>query len=352
VDDQQQRYLATLDHEELYVRRGPRSGLFTIVAVHSTVRGPSLGGCRMWTYDDNRAAIRDALRLSEGMTYKSAVAGLPLGGGKGVIVVKPGEPLDAKRRRAALLDFGETVERLGGTYVTAEDVGTSTSDMTVIAKATSHVSGLSRRAGGSGDPSPYTALGVLHAIEATVERAFGSPSLKGRSAAVVGLGHVGLPLARLLARAGAKLVVADIDPTKKAEAEKLGAKWTTPAKAMTAAVDVLVPCALGGVLDHESVPRLQAPAVAGAANNQLASADIADQLREQGVLWAPDFVANAGGIINIAVELEPDGYDPARAKARTAEIGATLRAVYDRAAAARTTPLSAAMALAESNLKG
>ncbi|MES1193318.1 MAG: Glu/Leu/Phe/Val dehydrogenase dimerization domain-containing protein, partial [Solirubrobacterales bacterium] len=169
------------------MRRGPRTGLFCIVAVHSTVRGPSLGGCRMWTYDDNRVAIRDALRLSEGMTYKSAVAGLPLGGGKGVIVLQPGAPLDAKRRRAALVDFGETVERLGGSYVTAEDVGTSTRDMTVIAKATGHVSGLSRRAGGSGDPSPFTALGVLHAIEATVERTFDSASLRGRTIAVVGL---------------------------------------------------------------------------------------------------------------------------------------------------------------------
>src|SRR4051794_29878088 len=204
------------------------------------------------------------------MTYKSAVAGLPLGGGKGVIVLPPGRPLDAQLRRAALLDFGETVERLGGTYITAEDVGTSTRDMTVIARTTSHVSGLSRRTGGSGDPSPFTALGVLHAIEATVERAFGSPSLKGRSAAVVGLGHVGLRLAQLLSKAGAKLVVADIDRAKKAEADKLGARWATPAKAMTAPVDVLVPCALGGVLDHESVPGLQTPAIAGAANNQLA----------------------------------------------------------------------------------
>jgi leucine dehydrogenase len=332
------------------VRRGPRSGLFTIVAVHSTVRGPSLGGCRMWTYDDNRAAVRDALRLSEGMTYKSAVAGLPLGGGKGVIVLRPGEALDAKRRRAALLDFGETVERLGGSYVTAEDVGTSTRDMTVIAKATSHVSGLSRRAGGSGDPSPFTALGVLHAIEATVERTFGTPELKGRSAAVIGLGHVGLRVAQLLARAGARLIVADIDRAKRAEAERLGARWTTPAKAMTAAVDVLVPCALGGVLDHESVPRLQAPAVAGAANNQLASTDVADLLRENGVLWAPDFVANAGGIVNIAVEFENGGYDPARAKARTTEIGDTLRRIYDDSASAQTTPLTAALALAQARL--
>jgi leucine dehydrogenase len=332
------------------VRRGPRSGLFTIVAVHSTVRGPSLGGCRMWTYDDNRAAVRDALRLSEGMTYKSAVAGLPLGGGKGVIVLRPGEALDAKRRRAALLDFGETVERLGGTYITAEDVGTSTADMTTIAKATAHVSGLSRRSGGSGDPSPFTALGVLHAIEATAERVFDSPSLKGRTVAVVGLGHVGLRVAKLLHRAGAKLVVADIDRSKRDDAARLDAHWLTPAKAMTAAVDVLVPCALGGVLDHDTVGQLQTPAIAGAANNQLAAADVADLLRERSILWAPDFVANAGGVVNIAVEYEPGGYDPARATARTAVIGDTLRRIYDASATAGTTPLAAATALAQQNL--
>jgi leucine dehydrogenase len=346
-----ERYLATLDHEELYVRRGPRSGLFTIVAVHSTVRGPSLGGCRMWTYDDNRAAIRDALRLAEGMTYKSAVAGLKLGGGKGVIVLRPGEPLDARRRRDVLLDFGETVERLDGSYITAEDVGTSTKDMTVIARATKHVSGLSRRAGGSGDPSPYTAQGVLHAIEATAERAFGSPSLKGRSVAVVGLGHVGLRLAKMLARAGAKLVVADIDRAKRDEAARLGARWMTPAKAMTAPVDLLAPCALGGVLDHESVVALQAPAVAGAANNQLASADVAELMRGRGVLWAPDFVANAGGIINISVEFDNGGYDPRRASAKTREIGDTVRAIFDEADASGTTPLAAATAIAQRNLR-
>ena len=345
-----ERYLATLDHEELYVRRGPRSGLFTIVAVHSTVRGPSLGGCRMWAYDDSRAAVRDALRLSEGMTYKSAVAGLPLGGGKGVIMLRPGQPLQPRERRAALLDFGETVERLGGTYITAEDVGTSTGDMTVIAKETTHVSGLPRRGGGSGDPSPYTALGVLHAIEATCERVFGSPSLRGRSVAVVGLGHVGLRLAKLLARTGAKLVAADIDRAKKAEADRLGARWMTPAKAMTAPVDLLAPCALGGVLDHESVPALQTPAIAGAANNQLADVSVAELLRARGVLWAPDFVCNAGGIINISVEFEPGGYDPARARAKTREIGDTLRRIFDDADG--TTPLAAALAIAERNLAG
>jgi leucine dehydrogenase len=345
-----ERYPATLDHEELYVRRGPRSGLFTIVAVHSTVLGPSLGGCRLWPYDDNRAAVRDALRLSEGMTYKSAVAGLPLGGGKGVIVLRPGEPLDARRRRAALLDFGDTVERLGGTYVTAEDVGTATRDMTVIAQRTRHVSGLSRRAGGSGDPSPFTAQGVLHALQATAERALGSASLRGRSVAVVGLGHVGLRLARLLHRAGARLVVADIDRAKRAEADRLGARWLTPAKALTAAVDLLAPCALGGVLDHDTVGLLQAPAIAGAANNQLASPAVAELLRDRGILWAPDFVANAGGIINIAVELADGGYDPATARARTAAIGDTLRQVYDEAQATATTPLTAALALAHARL--
>jgi leucine dehydrogenase len=321
-----------------------------MVAVHSTVRGPALGGCRMWSYDDSRAAMRDALRLSRAMTHKSAVANLPLGGGKGVIVLPPGARLGARARRDALLDFAETIDRLQGSYITAEDVGTSARDMTVIAEGTRHVTGLARARGGSGDPSPSTALGVEAAILATCERVFGDRSLAGRSVAVVGLGHVGLRVARLLARRRAKLVVADIDRGKRAEAEKLGARWTTPEKAMTAAVDVLVPCALGGVLDHHSVPGIQAPAIAGAANNQLADEAIADLLAARGILWAPDFVANAGGIINIAVELEPSGYDPARAKERVRGIGDTLRGIYDDAAAGAMTPLTAAMELARKRL--
>ena len=328
------------------MRRGTRSGLFTMVAVHSTVRGRALGGCRMWRYDDSRSAVRDALRLSRAMTYKSAVADLPLGGGKGVIVLPPDAFVDSKRRKAVLLDFADTVERLGGSYITAEDVGTSSRDMTVIAQRTRHVTGLVRSRGGSGDPSPFTALGVEAAILATCERAFGSTSLAGRSVALIGLGHVGLRLARLLSRRKAKLIVADIDPAKRGEAERLGARWTTSEKAMTAPVDLLAPCALGGVLDHESVPSLQVPAVAGAANNQLAAEAIADLLAARGILWAPDFVANAGGIINIAVELEPSGYDPGRARKRVRGIGDTMRAIYDRAEAGSTTPLTAAMELA------
>ena len=346
-----ERYLATLDHEDLLVRRGRRSGAYCIVAVHSTARGPALGGCRMWRYDDSRAAIRDALRLSRAMTFKNAVARLPLGGGKGVIMLRDDRVGGSRiRRKDALRDFAETVDLLQGAYVTAEDVGTSSRDMEVIAEGTAHVRGLSRRRGGSGDPSPYTALGVVTAIEVACERHFGSSSLKGRSVAVAGLGHVGARIAKLLAKAGAKLVVADIDRGKRALADDLGAKWVTPGKALSAPVDVYAPCALGGILDHETVPALQAPVVAGAANNQLADDSVAGLLRDRGIVWAPDFVANAGGIINIAVEFDPEGYDPKRAEQRVRGIGDTLRKVFADADAANATPLDAAMALAERNL--
>jgi leucine dehydrogenase len=340
-------YAATLEHEQVLVRRGKRSGLFTIVAVHSTARGPSLGGCRMWPYDDARAGLRDALRLSRAMTYKSAVADLPLGGGKGVIMLRGGTVMTRARRRAALEDFADTVQALDGAYVTAEDVGTAARDMDVIASRTPHVSGRARKHGGSGDPSPFTALGVEAAVLASVERAFPGRSLQDRSIAVVGLGNVGLRVAKLLARRGATLLVNDIDPARKADADKLGARWVTAAEALRAPVDVYCPCALGGILDHETVSHVQAPVIAGAANNQLASDDVAALLRQRGILWAPDFVANAGGIINIAVELSPGGYDRRVATARVRAIADTLDAIYDDAQAADLTPLAAAMALAE-----
>jgi leucine dehydrogenase len=343
-----ERHLVTLEHEQLLVRRGPRSGLYCAVAVHSTVRGPSLGGCRMWRYDDSASGVADALRLSRAMTYKAAVAGLPLGGGKGVIMLREGAP-QGRARHDVLLDFGETVDALRGAYITAEDVGTSSRDMNVIAEATEHVSGLAQARGGSGDPSPYTALGVEAAVLASCERAFGDTSLRGRSVSVFGLGSVGLRLARLLARRGAQLVVADIDERKRAEADKLGARWLSPHRALTAEADVLAPCALGGVLNEDTVPLLQAPVIAGAANNQLADESVADLLAQRDILWAPDFVVNAGGIINISVELEPDGYDPKRARSRVRGIGDTLRAIYD-AAAGGITPLTAAMELARRRL--
>jgi leucine dehydrogenase len=300
----------------------------------------------MWTYDDSRSALRDALRLSRAMTYKAAVADLPLGGGKGVIMVP--EHVGAGRRREALLDFADAVDSLGGRYITAEDVGTSARDMAVIATETSHVAGLARSRGGSGDPSPFTALGVETAIRACCERVFGSDSLRGRRLCVVGLGHVGSRVAKRCARAGATLLLADVDPHKRALASTLGAQWTTPEKALSADVDVLVPCALGGFLDDETVPRLCCPIVAGAANNQLADDRIADVLAAHGVLWAPDFVVNAGGLINIVEELGT--YDAATARRRVRGIADTLRQIFDDAEAAGATPLTAAMELARRRL--
>jgi len=315
------------------------------------MRGPALGGCRVWHYDDARQAVRDALRLSRAMTFKSAVAGLPLGGGKGVIMAPdPASPVHRGQRAHALRDFGEAVESLGGSYITAEDVGTSARDMELIASATRHVTGLSRKRGGSGDPSPWTALGVQTAIRVSCERVFGSPSLKERTLALAGLGHVGRRVAAACAKDGARLLVTDIDASKRDVARELGARWIEPDNALETAADVFVPCALGGVLDHDSAARLGAPIVVGAANNQLASDDVADLLAGRGVLWAPDFVVNAGGIINISVELEPDGYDPRRARKLVRGIGDTLRLIYHDAHATHATPLAAAMALARTRL--
>ena len=321
-----------------------------MVAVHSTVRGPSLGGCRMWSYDDSRAALRDAMRLSRAMTLKAAVADLGLGGGKGVIMTPAGAPLAPRQRRDALLDFADTVESLDGRYVTAEDVGTSSRDMSLIAQRTKHVAGLARSRGGSGDPSPLTALGVEAAIEASCERAYADGSLAGRAICVIGLGHVGSRVAKRCARAGARLIVADMDERKRGLAEQLGAHWMRPADALVSDVDVLAPCALGGFLDDDLVPRLRCRVIAGAANNQLADDRIAGLLAARGILWAPDFVANAGGLINIAEEL--GGYDAAVARVRVRGIGETLREIFDRAETNRTTPLAAAMDLARSRLNG
>jgi leucine dehydrogenase len=302
----------------------------------------------MWSYADARLAVRDVLRLSRAMTFKAAVADLPLGGGKGVIMTPVGGRLPSGRRQAALLDFGDLVQSLEGRYVTAEDVGTSSRDMALIATRTTHVAGLARSRGGSGDPSPLTALGVETAIRATCERVFANGSLSGRSVCVLGLGHVGSRVAKRCAQAGARLVVSDVDEQKRSVAEQLGARWVTPDQALQAEVDVFAPCALGGLLDDDSVARLRCRGIAGAANNQLAHEQIAEQLQGRGILWAPDFVANAGGLINIAEEF--GGYDRAAARARVRGIGDTLREIFDRSAATGQTPLAAAMDLARARL--
>jgi leucine dehydrogenase len=341
--------LISLDHEGLVIRRGRRSGVYTIVAVHSTRLGPALGGCRMWRYASSADGARDALRLARAMTFKAAAAQVPLGGGKGVICTQPGEPPSAARRREMLLDFADTVNALDGSYVTAEDVGTSSADMVEIRKGTEHVAGLPESHGGSGDPSPLTALGVESAIRACCAQRFGSRDLEGRAVAVVGVGRVGAELARRLAAAGARLLLADIDERKRALADELpGAAWCDPNVALQAEVDVLAPCALGGVVNESNVGLLRCEIVCGSANNQLAHEGLAEDLQANGILYAPDFVANAGGLINIAVERE--GYDRERALARVREIEDVVEELLEEAEAEESTPLAAAYRLARRRL--
>ena len=332
------------EHEEIHVRRGPRSGVPLVVAVHRTFRGRSLGGCRLWSYASVAAAVDDAARLSRAMTFKAAAADLPLGGGKSVIALAPGESLEGERRHAALHDFAELVDELDGRYVTAEDVGVSERDMAIVAEHTRHVVGRPVELGGSGDPSPYTALGV----ELAIRTALGDAELTGRAITVAGLGHVGASLANRLHRAGARLTLTDIDPRKRALADDLGAAWVEPEQAVAVPGDVFAPCALGSVLDDDSVERLDVAVVAGAANNQLAHDAIAPRLHERGILWAPDFIANAGGLINVAAELE--GYDRERVLRGVHAIAATLRAVFARARDEDTTTLAAAEALVAERL--
>jgi leucine dehydrogenase len=304
----------------------------------------------MWSYADEYLALNDALRLSRAMTFKSAVAGLPLGGGKSVIVLPEGEPISAARRRNALLDMGDTIDVLKGRYWVAEDVGTSARDMATIAAQTRYVAGLSVKQGGSGDPSPFTAHGVVNAIRASAARAFGDGSLTGRSISIIGAGHVGGRIAKICAKEGAKLIIADVDTTKRELAIELGARWMTPAKALTAKVDIVSPCALGGVLNEESVAQLQCKVIAGAANNQLSHEGIAELLKIREILWAPDFVANAGGIINIAQErIGP--YDPKGANRAVAGIADTVTRIFDTAEADDITTLEAAMKLARAALE-
>ena len=342
--------LISLDHEELVIRRGRRSGVYTIVAVHSTTLGPALGGCRMWRYESSADGARDALRLSRAMTYKAAACGLDLGGGKGVICLEPGRAPSGKLRHDVLLDFADTVNVLEGSYITAEDVGTSARDMAVIAEVTQHVTGLDRRRGGSGDPSPYTALGVEGAMRACCERVFGSGDLEGRTVAVVGAGRVGSQLVQRLSKAGAKVLVGDIDDSKRERLVSLpGVNWTDPSSAMLASVDVVAPCALGGVIDQVNVGRLRCRIVCGSANNVLAHEGLAEDLVAAGILYAPDFIANAGGLINVSFEL--GNYDPAEARSRAGAIEQTMRELLDEAEAAGVTPLAAAYRLARRRLR-
>lgn len=339
----------TPGHEDLRVVSGPRSGATIAVAVHSTALGPALGGARMWHYDSAVDGVADALRLARAMTYKAAAAGLDLGGGKGVICAPARERPVGELRRRMLLDFGDAVEAFEGRYVTAEDVGTGTADMVTIAERTAHVVGLPVERGGRGDPSPLTARGVQAAIGACLSHRFGSPSVAGVRVGVIGVGSVGSRLARKLAGAGAELVISDVDPARRALADELGAAWAAPGDAIATDCEVLAPCALGGAIDAATVERLRCQIVCGSANNVLAEEHLATRLAAHGILFAPDFIANAGGLISVYAELRD--LDDDVVLPLVDRIGSTLRQVLDAADLRGVTPLAAAQGQALERLR-
>ncbi len=318
------------------------TGLRAIVALHSTVLGPGLGGTRFYPFADEEAALVDVCRLAKGMTYKHAAAGLDQGGGKAVII---GDPATL-RSDELILAYARFVDGLAGRYVTAEDVGTTQADMDLIRSVTPHVSGVSEQLGGSGDPSPATALGVLWAMKAVAEKLWQDPSLAGRHVSINGVGKVGGALADHLHAEGARLTVADVRPqAADAVSARTGAEVVAPDASHAVPCDVYAPCALGGALSADTIPELRAAAVCGCANNQLATPQDAQRIAESGVLYAPDYVVNAGGVINIAEE--KGGYDRARAEERIRGIHDTVLRVLDLADAEGITTAAAADLLAE-----
>lgn len=340
--------LAAFDHHErIWLGRDEARGLTAIVAIHSTRLGPALGGTRIWEHASFDAALTDALRLSRGMTLKAAVAGLPLGGGKAVII---GD--SRKHKTIAMLEaYAEMLSLLVGDYITAEDVGMTLADADFLRDRTPNVAGTSR--GGSGNPSPVTAEGVFLGLRATWAHASRSSGLSGVRVAVQGLGAVGFALAERLSKAGAGLVVSDIDAERcgRARAE-LGAQVVSPEAIVAADADILAPCALGGVISQTTIPAIRAKVVAGSANNQLARHGDARRLRERGILYAPDYVINAGGLMNVAAELAPGGYDREKAMAMVRHIPETLEEIFRRSDAEGRPTNDVAQEMAEERLAG
>lgn len=333
------------DHEQVAFVSEPASGLKAIIAIHNTRRGPALGGCRFWKYPNEDAAIADALRLSRGMTYKSALARLPLGGGKCVVLGSAAEV----KTDALLRALGRALERLGGHYVTAEDIGVKPSDLRIVREETAHVAGLPET---SGDPSPVTALGVFYGLRAAVRHRLGEDSLEGLTVAVQGLGAVGRSLADQVAAAGGKLIVADIrkEAVEKA-VQELGAEAVHVDAIYDTQAEIFAPCALGAILNDDTIPRLQCSVIAGSANNQLAESRHGVVLREQKMLYAPDYAINAGGIINIAHEDRTAGtYDKAGALEAVGRIDDTLAEIFTRADVTDTPTSEIADAMAEERL--
>jgi leucine dehydrogenase len=316
------------DHEAVHAFTDPATGLDALIALHDTTLGPAAGGCRFRTYASHEAALTDVLRLSRGMSYKNALAGLPLGGGKAVLR----RPAGSFDRTALFEAFGRAVDSLGGRYVTAEDVGTTVADMRAVARATRYVGGLAAAHGrAGGDPSPKTALGVFLALRAAWQHATGSDDLTGVRVAVQGVGGVGGHLLTHLHAAGARLFVADVNPAKIADAvEAFGAIAVPAEMILSVDVDILAPCALGGVLDATTIPRLTARVVAGGANNQLATREDGERLAARGIVYAPDYVVNAGGIISVAGEYLAT-WSEADVQRRIERIPDTLRRVLEEA---------------------
>jgi leucine dehydrogenase len=331
-------------HEVVHFVSDPASGLRAIIAVHSTHLGPGAGGVRFWNYADTSAAVSDALRLSRGMSYKNAMAGLPLGGGKAVILA------DAARTKTPemLAAYGKAVDRLGGAYVTAEDVGVTVADLVAVSKQTKYVSGLPVAEGAvGGDPGPHTSYGVYLGVRAAVRRGLSKDSLQGLHIAIQGAGSVAGGLARLAAKDGARISIADIDSARAQKlAEEVGGTVIDPADILTLEADVLSPCALGAILTEESIAALRVPVVAGGANNQLATPADGDRIHARGILYAPDYVINAGGIINVASEYLGDA-DEAGVKAKIEQIPGRLESIWDESTATGRNPAAVADTMAQ-----
>lgn len=335
-------------YEKIVKCEDAESGLKAVIAVHNTTLGPALGGLRMWPYASWDDAVFDVRRLSKGMTYKSAVADTGLGGGKSVIIGNP----KTDKTEALFRAMGKFVDSFEGKYITAEDVGTTVQDMVNVRKETKRVTGLPIDLGSSGDPSPWTALGTFLGIKACLEEVFGSGDFTGRTVAVQGVGHVGEYLCDHLHQAGAKLIIADIAREKVEEvAKRTGAQIADPADILFVECDVLAPCALGAVVNDESLPKLDTKIIAGAANNILLREDHGDRLREAGILYAPDYVINAGGIINVSIEVEGE-YDEDRSRAKVENIYVALKRVFEIARAENISTNAASNRLAEERLEG
>lgn len=333
-------------HEQVVFASDPKHGFKAIIAVHNTRLGPAIGGCRIRKYEDEAEAVTDVLRLSRGMSYKAAVAGVPFGGGKMVVIADP----HTEKTPELLYFIGRTVERLGGRYKTGEDVGTTVADMVAIRTETTHVMGLPEDMGGSGDPSPSTALGVFVGIEAAARHRLGVDTLSGLTVAVQGLGNVGMNLCTLLAEAGAQLIVADTRAERVQEAEtRFGAKVSTVDDIYSANASIFAPCALGAVMNDETLAVLKAKVIAGAANNQLARESIhGEALRQKGILYAPDYVINGGGMIQLAYEVA--GFDRNEIEPRVRQIAITLQEIFERADAQGVPTHIAAEAIANERL--